>query len=46
VHENYGPQIKINIHHDSIFMGALGGAMFARRYIKAELPSTKKEKVS
>lgn len=44
VHENYGPQIKINIHHDSIFMGALGGAMFARRNMKADLPSSKKEK--
>lgn len=44
VHENYGKQIKINIHHDSIFMGALGGAMFARRNIKADLPSAKKEK--
>ena len=44
VKENYGDQIKINIHHDSIFMGALGGAMFARRNIKADLPSTKKVK--
>jgi len=45
VRENYGDQIKINIHHDSIFMGALGGAMFARRNIKADLPSAKKAKV-
>jgi len=44
VKENYGDQIKINIHHDSIFMGALGGAMFARRNIKADLPSAKKVK--
>jgi benzoyl-CoA reductase subunit A len=44
VRENYGDQIKINIHHDSIFMGALGGAMFARRNIKADLPSAKKAK--
>jgi benzoyl-CoA reductase subunit A len=44
VRENYGDQIKINIHHDSIFMGALGGAMFARRNIKADLPSAKKTK--
>lgn len=42
VKENYGGNIKINIHHDSIFMGALGGAMFARRNIKADLPSLKK----
>ncbi len=31
VKENYGNEIKINIHTDSIFMGALGGAMFARQ---------------
>ncbi|MBU3926509.1 MAG: benzoyl-CoA reductase subunit A, partial [Bacteroidetes bacterium] len=31
VKDNYGKDIKINIHTDSIFMGALGGAMFARR---------------
>ena len=31
VNDNYGKDIKINIHADSIFMGALGGAMFARR---------------
>ncbi|MEI6576277.1 MAG: BadF/BadG/BcrA/BcrD ATPase family protein [Bacteroidota bacterium] len=31
VYKNYGDDIKINIHTDSIFMGALGGAMFARR---------------
>ena len=42
VRENYGDKIKINIHTDSIFMGALGGAMFARRNIKADLPSAKK----
>lgn len=44
VKENYGNNIKINIHTDSIFMGALGGAMFARRNISTELPSAKKEK--
>jgi benzoyl-CoA reductase subunit A len=44
VKENYGNNIKINIHTDSIFMGALGGAMFARRNIQAELPSAKKGK--
>ncbi|HED37767.1 MAG TPA: benzoyl-CoA reductase subunit A [Ignavibacteria bacterium] len=34
IHENYGDDIKINIGADSIFMGALGGAMFARRSMK------------
>ena len=43
VRENYGDKIKINIHTDSIFMGALGGAMFARRNINIDLPSGKKE---
>ena len=42
VKANYGENIKINIHTDSIFMGALGGAMFARRNIAADLPSAKK----
>lgn len=46
VRENYGDKIKINIHTDSIFMGALGGAMFARRNIKADLPSAKQSKVA
>jgi benzoyl-CoA reductase subunit A len=31
VYKNYGKDLTINIHTDSIFMGALGGAMFARR---------------
>lgn len=44
VRENYGDNIKINIHTDSIFMGALGGAMFARRNVHAELPDAKKTK--
>lgn len=44
VKENYGDKIKINIHTDSIFMGALGGAMFARRNIQADLPNSKKNK--
>lgn len=44
VRENYGDHIKINIHTDSIFMGALGGAMFARRNVNAELPDEKKSK--
>jgi len=46
VKENYGDNITINIHTDSIFMGALGGAMFARRSIKAELPTAKKTQVA
>ncbi|MBI2267145.1 MAG: benzoyl-CoA reductase subunit A [Armatimonadetes bacterium] len=37
VKENYGEDIVINIHTDSIFMGALGGAMFARRNLKIDL---------
>jgi len=41
VKDSYG-DVTMNIHHDSIFMGALGGAMFARRNIETELP--KKEK--
>lgn len=44
VQENYGNNIKINIHTDSIFMGALGGAMFARRNIQADLPDSKTSK--
>lgn len=44
VKENYGDKIKINIHTDSIFMGALGGAMFARRNMNVDLPSAKKSK--
>jgi hypothetical protein len=34
----------MNIHTDSIFMGALGGAMFARRNISADLPKASSEK--
>lgn len=44
VKENYGDKIKINIHTDSIFMGALGGAMFARRNFKPETPATSSNK--
>jgi len=29
VDENYGKDIVLNIHPDSIYMGALGGALFA-----------------
>lgn len=39
VTEAYG-EVTMNIHTDSIFMGALGGAMFARRNISADLPKT------
>lgn len=42
VTDSYG-EITMNIHTDSIFMGALGGAMFARRNIETELPSKKKK---
>lgn len=37
-HEHYGDELTINVHDDSIFMGALGGAMFARRNVSVELP--------
>jgi len=42
VTDSYG-EITMNIHTDSIFMGALGGAMFARRNIEADLPSKVKK---
>ncbi|MBV6405624.1 MAG: benzoyl-CoA reductase subunit A [Flavobacteriales bacterium] len=42
VRRNYGQDLTINVHTDSIFMGALGGAMFARRNIKADLPAAAK----
>lgn len=45
VSESYGSDIKINIHTDSIFMGALGGAMFARRNLNASLPSKRTQKI-
>lgn len=41
VRENYGNDLTINVHTDSIFMGALGGAMFARRNMNVDLPSAK-----
>lgn len=41
VRDNYGEDLTINIHSDSIFMGALGAAMFARRNIDVDLPSKK-----
>jgi benzoyl-CoA reductase subunit A len=40
--DNYGTDITINIHTDSIFMGALGGARFARLGVNVELPRAKK----
>jgi len=43
VTDSYGEDIKMNIHTDSIFMGALGGAMFARRNIDIDLPERKKK---
>jgi benzoyl-CoA reductase subunit A len=41
IYESYGTDITINIDTDSIFMGALGGAMFARRNLRADLPDKK-----
>lgn len=41
INDSYGSSIKINIHPDSIFMGALGGAMFARRNLNVDLKKTK-----
>jgi benzoyl-CoA reductase subunit A len=46
VRKNYGDDTKINVHPDSIFMGALGGAMFARRNINVDLPSKKLKKIA
>ncbi|MCF8460961.1 MAG: acyl-CoA dehydratase activase [Flavobacteriales bacterium] len=40
VKDSYG-DVTMNIHTDSIFMGALGGAMFARRNISTHLPDQK-----
>jgi benzoyl-CoA reductase subunit A len=42
VTDSYG-DVTMNIHTDSIFMGALGGAMFARRNISADLPNAKEK---
>jgi benzoyl-CoA reductase subunit A len=44
VRKNYGEDIKINIHTDSIFMGSLGGALFAKRNLNVSLNS-KPEKI-
>lgn len=46
VRDNYGDNITINIHTDSIFMGALGGALFARRNMKIDLPVNEKSKAA
>lgn len=46
VKKNYGDNITINIHTDSIFMGALGGAMFARKNIEVNLPKNKSKVLS
>jgi benzoyl-CoA reductase subunit A len=35
VHEHYGEEVTINAHPDSIYMGALGAALFARDDLKA-----------
>jgi len=43
VKSNYGNDLIINIHPDSIFMGALGGAMFARRNINVNVPVANKK---
>jgi benzoyl-CoA reductase subunit A len=47
VDENYGKDIQLNIHPDSIYMGALGAALFARDDVVAgivpELPSFVRE---
>ncbi len=42
VTDSYG-EVTMNIHTDSIFMGALGGAMFARRNIDVDLPEKQKK---
>lgn len=38
IRQNYGRNLTINMHPDSIFMGSLGAAMFARRNIEVDLP--------
>lgn len=43
VTDSYG-EVTMNIHTDSIFMGALGGAMFARRNLTVDLPEQPKMK--
>lgn len=38
-HENYGDELTINTHPDSIYMGAMGAALFALDDLKAGKPS-------
>ncbi|MCC6811305.1 MAG: benzoyl-CoA reductase subunit A [Deltaproteobacteria bacterium] len=38
VRENYGDLVHINIHHDSIYMGALGAALYALDDVRAGKP--------
>ena len=40
VNENYGTEITLNAHPDSIFMGALGAAMFGLDDLRAGRPCT------
>ncbi len=40
VRENYGDEIEINIHPDSIYMGAMGAALFALDDFRAGTPSS------
>ncbi|GAB4449741.1 MAG: hypothetical protein OHK0036_07150 [Bacteroidia bacterium] len=44
VKNSYGKDIKINIHTDSIFMGSLGAALFAKKNIQVQL-ETKTSKI-
>lgn len=44
VKNSYGKDIKINIHTDSIFMGSLGAALFAKKNIQVQL-NTKSSKI-
>lgn len=41
VNKSYGKDIKINIHTDSIFMGALGASLFAKKNINIQLINKK-----
>jgi benzoyl-CoA reductase subunit A len=45
IRQNYGEDLTINTHPDSIFMGSLGAAMFARRNIDVDLPQKQKKRV-
>jgi hypothetical protein len=38
VAQSYGPDIRINLHADSIYMGALGAALFALDDVAAGRP--------